>query len=372
MVIRRPLTLAITAAIASSVVVAAVIVTRAPTPNPPPQSPAPSSRWAAVADMPAVTVADATQLLATGLLAGRAVAVAGFWEEMTPSCPMPEREPSELEGWCRMIAFADADPHMCQRIGDNALSCSGGRSGPLKPIPVTETSRPGDVVTRPAEAQRIVVIGHSTDPRLWHCAPDLRNQCAQAFVVDYMALPDQLAVEIRPPDNGVPTRMKLADAEVAADVNPGAVIAAAAVKASDVASIDPRFNLAGDQTIWLLRSIRQVADQTSSTRPMSVTIVDDATGSVVGSADVDIAPDFAPARLAIDARRPATNGSDGIAAFFRVDGSDGDAIAGGAIGGGRQFGNPGFTQHGPGIPLILPAGEYVLSVWLAQIDVRGN
>ncbi|MEO8208673.1 MAG: hypothetical protein ABI598_06530, partial [Chloroflexota bacterium] len=44
-----------------------------------------------VAALPVISVADAVELLKSGELDGRAIAVAGYYDEFTPSCPDPGR-----------------------------------------------------------------------------------------------------------------------------------------------------------------------------------------------------------------------------------------------------------------------------------------
>ncbi|MBI3749337.1 MAG: hypothetical protein HY262_10915, partial [Chloroflexi bacterium] len=44
-----------------------------------------------VAGMPVISVASADELLRSGKLDGQAVAVAGYYDQVTPSCPYPGR-----------------------------------------------------------------------------------------------------------------------------------------------------------------------------------------------------------------------------------------------------------------------------------------
>jgi hypothetical protein len=81
---------------------------------------------AAVAGLPVVSVARADELLRSGKLDGQAVAVAGYFDQFTPSCPYPGRYVGPLESWCRFVAFTDsrATAQLCQPEGSNGMSCS--------------------------------------------------------------------------------------------------------------------------------------------------------------------------------------------------------------------------------------------------------
>jgi len=71
---------------------------------------------AEVAGLPVIRVADAVGLLQSGKLDGQAVAVGGYYDQFTPSCPYPGRYIGPLEDWCRFVAFTDtsAGAKLCQ------------------------------------------------------------------------------------------------------------------------------------------------------------------------------------------------------------------------------------------------------------------
>src|SRR5690348_13144532 len=58
-----------------------------PSPSQPPDANFPSI----VAGLPVLSVADAVEQLGAGQLDGQAVAVAGYYDEIEPSCPYPGR-----------------------------------------------------------------------------------------------------------------------------------------------------------------------------------------------------------------------------------------------------------------------------------------
>ncbi len=145
-----------------------------------------------VAGLPVISVADADELLRSGKLEGQAVAVAGYYDQFTPSCPYPGRYVGPLEGWCRFVAFTDtrASAQLCQPEGSNGMSCSQPSGTNLAPFFMTETS--GDawsLLTGGAtgEPAALVLIGHAGDARQWQCTAATQAQCASAFVVDRIA-----------------------------------------------------------------------------------------------------------------------------------------------------------------------------------------
>ena len=95
-----------------------------------------------VAGLPVISVADAVGLLQTGKLDGQAVAVAGYYDQFTPSCPYPGRYIGPLEAWCRFASFTDTrtDAKLCEPMGSNGTSCHQPSGTNLSPWFMTETS----------------------------------------------------------------------------------------------------------------------------------------------------------------------------------------------------------------------------------------
>ncbi len=97
-------------------------------------------------------------------------------------------------------------------------------------------------------------------------------------------------------------------------------------------------------------------------------LVDDATGKLIDSHPLKLAPDYQPARLWQMATAHGVDCCAGdLAAFYRVESSDGTVVHEGLVPGGESGGN-GSTTFGGGYgsgPLVLSAGEYSVTAWLA-------
>jgi hypothetical protein len=159
-------------------------------------------------------------------------------------------------------------------------------------------------------------------------------------------------------------------AQVAAAVGLGDdLLTGAASRAGDIATVDPRWNLAGDNVVWLLRSLGPAAgSDAQGARPEIVWLVDDATGKVIDSHPLKLASDYRPARLWQMATAHGVDCCAGdVLAFYRVASGDGTVVYEGMVPGGSS-GEQGSTTYGGGYgsgPLVLPAGEYSITAWLA-------
>ncbi len=336
-----------------------------------------------VAGLPVISVAHAVELLRAGKLDGQAVAVAGYYQEVHPSCPAPMAYVGPLEGWCRLVAFADtqAGARLCKPEGSNGMSCGRPAGTYLDPFFMSETS--GDVWTwltggATGEPAALVLIGHGGDARQWQCTASTQGECANAFVVDRVAWASGHLVPLAAPETGdqqsgklLTPRMTLAQAVTAA--GPGDDVAtAAAFRAGDIAAVDPRWNFAGDDILWLVRTLKQGAtSQGEETRPETVSLVDDATGRLIDSHPLKVAGDYQPARLW---QMATVHGLDCCAsnefAFYRVQSDDGTRVYEGQVR-GSESGYPGTTTFGGSYgsgPLVLPAGRYSITIWLATYD----
>jgi hypothetical protein len=333
-----------------------------------------------VAGLPVISVASADALLRSGKLDGEAVAVAGYFDQFTPACPYPGRYIGPLEGWCRFVAFTDsrATAQLCQPDGSNGMSCSQPSGTNLAPFFVTETSGgAGSYLTGGAtgEPAALVLIGHAGDPRQWQCTAATQAECAAAFVVDRIAWANGHDVPPAAPETGnqqpgkvITPRMTLA--EVAGAIGLGDdLLTGAAFRAGDIATVDPRWNLAGDDVVWLVRSLGPAAgSDAQGARPEIVWLVDDATGKVIDSHPLKLAADYRPARLWQMAIAHGVDCCAGdVLAFYRVVSGDGTVVYEGMVPGGSSGGS-GYTTYGGGYgsgPLVLPAGHYSVTVWLA-------
>jgi hypothetical protein len=337
-----------------------------------------------VAGLPVISVTHVVELLRAGKLDGEAVAVAGYYQEVDPSCPAPMAYIGPLEGYCRSDAFTDtrAGAQLCQTEGSNGMSCHGPTGTYLSPFFLTETSGnawtwlTGGATGQPAA---FVLIGHASDTRQWQCTASTQGQCASAFVVDRIAWAAGQDVPLTAPQTGdqqsgkpITPRMTLAQAVAAAGLGDN-VVAAAALRAGDIATVDPRWNLAGDNILWLVRSLAPGASsQGDETRPETVSLVDDSTGKLIDSHPLKLAGDYQPARLW---QMAIVHGLDCCAtndfAFYRVQSDDGTKVHEGMVSGSRSGGNGSTTfggSYGSGPPLVLPAGRYSITSWLATYD----
>ena len=359
-------------------------------PAPPAVSPLPSAAGVptVVAGLPVISVARADELLRSSKLDGRAVAVAGYFDQFTPSCPYPGRHVGPLEGWCRFVAFTDtrATAQLCQPEGSNGMSCGQPSGTNLSPFFLTETSGdPWSLLTGGAtgEPAALVVIGHAGDARQWQCTAATQTVCASAFVVDRIAWANGHDVPPVAPQVGsvqtgkaITPTMTLSQVAGATGVGDN-LLTAAAIRAGDLASVDPRWNLAGDNVVWLVRSLGAAAGSgAGETRPVTVWLVDDATGKVVDSHPLKLAADYRPARLW---QMATVHGADccagDVLAFYRVTAADGTVVRDGMVPGDAS-GQGNSTAFGGGFmswPLVLPAGDYSVTAWLAAFsgDVAG-
>jgi hypothetical protein len=331
-----------------------------------------------VADLPVISVADAVGLRDSGALEGQAVAVAGYFDQFTPSCPYPGRYVGPLESWCRFVAFTDtrASAKLCHPEGSNGVSCGQPASGAnLSPWFMTETSgnawgwASGGATGEPAA---LVLIGHAGDPRQWQCTAATQAECANAFVVDRVAWANGSDVTPAAPETGdqlsgkVITPAMTLD-QVAAAIGPGNdLLTGAAFRRGDIATIDPRWNLAGDEIVWLVRSLGQGAGET---RPETVWLVDDATGKVIDSHPLQLAADYQPARLWPMATVHGVECCAGdVFPFYRVASGDGTVVHEGMVSSSASGDGDATTyggSYGSGL-LVLPAGDYDITMWLAD------
>ena len=364
-----------------------------PRSTPPASGPSPSagptlnaSFPSQVAGLPVVTVAHAAELLRSGALDGQAVAVAGYFDEVFLPCPAPMQYIGPLEDWCRAIAFTDtrADAQLCHPEGSNGTACGKPSGTYLAPFFVSETS--GDASTWLAgsgdQPVALVLIGHAGDARQWQCTAATQAACAGAFVVDRIAWAEGHDVPPAAPQTGdqqgkvITPRMTLA--QVAAAIGPeNELLTAAPFVANGVSTVDPRWNLTGTDLVWVARSLVPGAASTAETRPETVWLVDDATGRVMDSNPLQLAAGYQPARLWQMAIAHGANVPADEAAFYRVVSGGGTTVYEGPVSGFSSSGQ-GLTTYGGFVndsapvigpaPLVLPAGGYSISAWLATYD----
>jgi hypothetical protein len=308
---------------------------------------------AQIAGLPVVSVAEAVAMIAAGKLDGRVAAVAGYYDAVALSCPYPGRYIGPLESWCGLTAFTDRlqDARLCRPGVDNETVCSPPTATSLTPFlePETDGAVPalgGGLVPVP-----LVLVGHAGDARQWRCTEQTQAACAHACVVDRVAWADGHDVPLAAPQTGdqasgrpITPRMMLAQAAAATGIG-DSLLQGAAFRARDIASIDPRENLAGDSIVCLLRSLGQ---GTGPTRQVSEQIVDDATGKLIATLPLAPQATYRPARLWQSAILRGTDCCGGHEfPMYRLVASDGTLVFDGMMSGGMS-GGAGFTAFGTG------------------------
>jgi hypothetical protein len=323
-----------------------------------------------------MSVSRADELLRSGELDGQAVAVAGYYNSMALRCRYPGRYVGPLESWCRFVAFTDsrATARLCQPEGSSGMSCRQPSGTNLSPWFMTETSGnawsylTGGATGEPAA---LVLIGHAGDARQWQCTAATQAECGSAFVVDRVAWAEGHDVPAAASETGdqqtgkvITPRMTLGQVREAARLGDD-LLTGAAFRKGDVATVDPRWNFAGDDIVWLVRSVGPGAGET---RPEMVWLVDDATGRVIDSHPLALDSDYKPARLwqMVTAHGVECCLGD-VLAFYRVTSGDGAVVYEGMVPGGSSGGTDSTTFGGSYLsgPLVLPAGDYSVTAWLA-------
>jgi hypothetical protein len=146
------------------------------------------------------------------------------------------------------------------------------------------------------------------------------------------------------------------------------VLAAAAFRAGDISSVDPRWNLVGDDIVWIVRSIHGGASSTGTTRSVTVSLIDDATGKLLEAHDLALDPSYRPARLWMIATTTGVECCTGnVFPYYSIRTGDGAALHDGIVQGGA-YGRDNVTTYGPGAPLVLNEGTYSVTAWQATID----
>jgi hypothetical protein len=329
---------------------------------------------ATVLGMPVVSVSEAVDLLSSGRLDGRAVAVAGYWSAFQPPCPPPNRPFGALEGFCHFIAFTS---QKLESVTCCTFNFPAGVSS-LAPFPVEETSgyealQPGG--STPLESggsTPLVLIGHAGDPRLWFCPPESRESCRRAFVLDRVAWADghELPVELA---GWRGTPRELAADDLATILPPGSqMLSAVVVPLGDAATIDPRLRSAGNNSsFWVVHAIgpQAAASNSEPTRSVDVYVIHDLTRQLLSTTNLAMDAGYQPARFSVDVR-VAGLGMDGDYAAMYSVGLPGGPTFERRIGGSMSHARPWIT-FGPDYPDILEPGTYTVRAWITGVPTPG-
>lgn len=328
-----------------------------------------------VLGMPVVSVADARRLLADGAINGREVAVGGYFSWAASPCPPPDGYFGSLEDWCHYVAFADTieAATLCMSIGSNGGSCLLQPSGPPIPWIMRETSG-GDspLVFAGQGPAAVIFVGHAADARQFQCLD--QERCGQQFVVDRVAWAGGADVPLEATQAGYfpldsQPRPALTLDQVASTVGASNnLLTAAVVNPDDVASVEPRWNVAGHDLLWFVRAVG-AADSAENaddlTRAGQEWLVDDATGAVIKSGSLALDPGYAPARVWFQATRGSdhlSNELDRRVPAYSVFQVEDQLLHAGHVSGSRE-GRPGLITYGSAM-LALEPGTYTVQFWL--------
>lgn len=307
------------------------------------------------------TVAQALELLNEGALNGRAVAVAGYFDQGYPPCPGPMEPQAPFEGFCYFVKFSDTPTSFCASPTD-LMTCHYGQSLDPRPF-LLETDTPEEISA--VGATPVVFVGHADDARKWQCAAENREGCSRAFVVDRVAWVNGKPLAWQATTRyDIAVRMSRDDIVDAVGQQP---LSAYAVEAQDISSLDPRLQYAGDDVLWLVRLIdpARPGRLDDATRPEKIIVLDDATGEVVATLDLALDPTYRPGQLSVTASHRNPKIDDSVTASYAIERLDQSPIAEGDLG-GRQANNNGTTTDGPDARNVLEQGQYRLVVTLIE------
>ena len=201
-----------------------------------------------------------------------------------------------------------------------------------------------------------------------------RNSCARQFVVDRVAwaggadLPLEATKASYFPLDSQPQPALTLD-QVASTVGvPDGLLTAAVVNPDDLASVEPRWNVAGNDLLWFVRGLAASDSQSSAddpTRAGQEWLVDDATGAVLESGSVALDPGYTPARIWFQATRGSdhlSNELDRRVPAYDVFQVEEQLLHAGHVS-GTTHGRPGLITYGPDLPLALEPGTYTIEFW---------
>jgi hypothetical protein len=306
--------------------------------------------------LPVRTVGEAIGIIASGGANGRAIAVGGFWADPGPiSCP-PSSEPSTgIEDFCNLRALMETDQHLGTSNGN---SSSWVRPMPPFIRPETPETTGLDAIWGDGQGSngflrpntRVVVIGHSDDPRLFGCVGASSSPCATAFVVDRIVAINGEPVDPASSSSQLKTAMTLDAAEVAANAAfPGDshLLTIVPLPASQAPAMDPRLDVGVDGIVWVARAVVGVPDD-RGTAGVEEVVIDDATGLAVRDLRLAFSSDYRPGAVVVQTRVP--NGRQPYQSFVGVLVSGGTRVL---------WGEPGL--------LVLDQGDHVLRAWRASV-----
>ncbi len=325
-----------------------------------------------VLGLPTHTVSQAIDLIASGSVDGRAIAVAGYWDPgPLLSCPaIPGTYITTLQGYCNGAVLTETEQHLRYSKSDSLGGEYGTlpRTGPLLDTHVLETpiwsvlehaadaapSVPGpDPGEQLMTEVPVVLVGHTGDPRIWACpAGAVRSTCRTTFVIDRVAWLDgqALGVQLEEAQGRQLTSADVEEQVAALLPDSGHVLSIQSADPTDADDIEPRLAPDPDHAVWITRSIAGDVDA-NGTSPIQEIIIDDHDGSVVTQQPLASAPGYAPALLILQYTSLDLTGK-ADPPYFEVDNASGALVHAGYL----------------GKTVVLDAGHYTLKAWLAKTD----
>ena len=218
----------------------------------------------------------------------------------------------------------------------------------------------------------VIFVGHAADARQFQCLD--QGRCAQQFVVDRVAwaggadLPlEATHASYFPLDS--PPHPALTLDQVASTVGVAdGLLTAALVNPDDVASVEPRWNVAGHDLLWFVRALGASDSKASAndpTRTGQEWLIDDATGAVQESGSLALDAAYAPARVWFQATRGSdrlSNELDRRVPAYQVFQVEDQLLHAGYVSGSTQ-GRPGLITYGSAM-LAFEPGTYTVQFWL--------
>jgi hypothetical protein len=332
--------------------------TSSPSPSPSPlPNPAVVPFPAEALGLPVQNVASALDLIAHGGANGREIAVAGYWNMpgYPYSCmPYPDYGTGAAPD-CLLMYLADSDLHLgtySDPADPNSLKSWGPPTGPaLQPVinqevtGVVDAIFPGAPYDLPlgTAARRVVIAGHTGDPRAWACVFTPTSQCMGNFILDRVAwvegrdAPSGVtpSVYIAPGDQPVLSSQAAVDT-VQSEFPSGTLLTVFPTQAALAHTIDPRIRAGTTGLVWIARAISGPADA-SGTAPLDEVVIDDSTGQVLQRLSAASSADYQPATVVL-------SGGRGNGGTFDVELPDGTVIL-------------------TGDTAVLEAGDYRILAW---------
>ena len=305
--------------------------------------------------LPVLSVGQLVDLIASGRVDGRAIAVGGYWADPGP-VPCPYRPDEGFGNDCGLRVLMETDQKLGSSTGNGS---SWGAPEPpfIRPYTmettgltsVTVDMSNGDPFVRPA--RRVVVIGHVGDPRAYGCTLTTVDDCRHRFVVDRVTWVDGKDVDLTAQFDPYVVRPTMTEADAIAAVESASPagsppLVVLGTTAAEAARVDPRIRVGVDGAVWIGQSLVGDPDA-DGTSTITETVVDDATGAVLQKRPLAVDPGYAPAVLTlVDDHGGEGNPDTG---FVAVDLPDGTPLLTGSAG-----------------SFVVDAGDYSLRAWLAR------